>query len=189
MGTRGLKICKACRKSFEPQLTDDEIREIWFTEDQLAADEEHKLYSGHGHLVAPTQDLCEKCRIDPTVEVVRDMFGGPPQYRKRGKDDKPRRVPVRDGNIIAPLKAVNFDGPIKDWPVTASDGTELVIQGQIPPPQQVVDEMARIYKTLPEKDRKRIRAAVAKSKGVAPTPKKAKKKTLWQRLFPKKKKE
>ena len=175
MGTRGLKICKACRRSFEPQLTDSEIREIWFTEQELEMDEEHRLYSGHGHLQAPYQDLCERCSMDPNVEAFPGgLFGGPPVYRVRDPErDRPRRLPVQDGNVIAPPKQSLHK-------VQTSDGFGFTIDGPLPP-QEVIDTLgAAIRKGLPGGEiGPAVRVKITKKK---------KRRTLWQRLFGKKKK-
>lgn len=194
MGTRGLKICRACRRSFEPQLTDDEIFDLWFTEEEIEADEEHEAMTGHSHLRAPVQELCAKCAMDPELYPVYGPFGGPPQYRRKGKT---KRLPVQDGNVMQLprhpghlLQDMIDSAPKLDvHKVKASDGTEMEIHGPQPPPE-VVEEMARIYKTMQPDEQKKIQAAVAKAKQqpklrVRITRKK-KKPTLWQMLIGKK---
>lgn len=137
MALKGIKICKACRKAFEPQLTDAEIRELWFTEEQLVAEEEHVEMSGHGHLMAPYQELCGKCAMDPEVEVVGGgFFGGPARYMKRKpkSDGGLRKLKVTDSNIVSLPKQEGVHD------VETSDGFKMRVEGPLPP-QEIIDAM------------------------------------------------
>lgn len=144
MGTRGLKICKACRRSFEPQLTDQEIRELWFTEEQLAADQEHIEMAGHGHLMAPYQELCGKCSTDPDVELVHGSLFGPPVYRKRGRVKKLKVSEQKPDTVLFPSPQDSLDAMGEflsgTHKVKTSDGFEMTIEGPLPP-QDVIDAM------------------------------------------------
>jgi len=143
MGTRGLKICKGCRKSFEPQLTDSEIFELWFTEKEIEMDREHEEQSGHSHLEAPTQELCGKCSMDPEMTMMHNPLTGDHHYAPRRKM---KRLKVQDMSE-------------REFHVKASDGTPMTFTGNTPPPQDIVDMMNDMTKTL---QRKTVKSEVKK---------------------------
>lgn len=167
MGTRGIKICGACRRSFEPQFTDDEILRLWYTEEEIEADDEHEAQTGHSHLEAPSQELCPSCSMDPDVVYVGAPFGGRPVYRK--KKEKPRRIPVQDGNVVAP--------PRPRHEVRTTDGLRMTVEGPLPP-QEIIDAMGAAI---------RAGSAGGTITPVPADPIVSEKKTLWQRIFGKKK--
>lgn len=186
MTKRGIKICKGCRRSFEPQLTDDEIFDLWFTEEEIEADEQHFEQTGHSHLNAPIQELCAKCSVDPDLYPVHGPFGGPTQYRRKTKmkkikvqEDAPLRGLVPD--MIMHDEFVPEHAQVHD--VVASDGTKMQIHGP-KPPQEIIDAMAAA-----------VRAGQVEGT-IKQTPKKAvititrekKKPSIWELLFGKKKK-
>lgn len=123
MGTRGLKICKCCRKAFEPQLTDAEIASLWFTEQELEMDQEHFEQTGHSHLQAPVQELCDKCSMNPDLEAQHNPFTGRTMYRIR---QKMKKLKVENKNVHQ---------------VTTSSGIPLTIEGTLPP-QEIIDIIA-----------------------------------------------
>lgn len=175
MGIRGLKICKACHRSFEPQLTDEEIRELWFTEEQLAQDKEHVEMTGHGHLMAPYQELCMKCSMDPDLEMLGGgIFGTPVRYRKRPKrGDRPRRLKVEDLNPV-PQKEEEVHE------VETTNGLKMTIHGPLPP-QEVIDAMgAAVRSGAMEGTVKPVRKAKVTIIKKRPS--------LWDALFGKRKK-
>lgn len=142
MGTKGLKICKGCHKSFEPQFTDSEIFDLWFTEKEIEMDREHMEQSGHSHLEAPTQELCAVCAMDPDLFAIHAPLGGEVQYRKR---QKVKRMKVQDLNE-------------KEYRVKATDGTAMTFVGNRPPPQEIVDMMNDFTRAaIKQKDEKIIK--------------------------------
>ncbi len=190
MGTRGIKICKGCRRSFEPQLTDDEIFDLWFTQEEIEADEEHEAQTGHSHLEAPTQELCGKCAMDPDLYPVYGPFGGPPQYRRKSKM---KRLPVQDSNVIQLprhpghlLQDMLDSAPQLDvHKVKASDGTEMEIHGPLPP-QEIIDAMAQAVKAGQVEGTITPRAKATARITITRTKKKA---SIWERIFGNKKKD
>lgn len=107
MSKKGIKICKCCRKAFEPQFTDAEIASLWFTEKQLEMDQEHIEMTGHSHLQAPVQELCGKCSLDPDIETMYGPFGV--KYRKR---QKMKKLKVHSNNQLVTDGLVIHEGPL-----------------------------------------------------------------------------
>ena len=130
--------------------------------------------AGHGHLMAPYQELCGKCSVDPEVELVGGSLFGPPVYRKRPKGgDRPRRLKVEDFNPV-PQK----DEKVHE--VQTSDGFKMTIEGPLPP-QEIIDAMgAAVRSGAVEgtiKPAKKAKVTIIK-----------KRPSLWDVLFGKKKK-
>ena len=180
MGAKGLKICKACHKSFEPQLSDADMRDLWYEEEELERDREHAEASGHSHLEEPPyQELCMKCSKDPDVEVLLPgPFGGETLYRKRRKAASMKKLRVQDVQAQTEHR------------VMASDGTEMTLTGgSNPPPQEIVDLMREASKGFEEALAKRDVQKMGEHLAKEEAPKPPEKRPLWRIIFRRKKKD
>ncbi len=88
-----LKLCKACFRSFTPQLSDHEMKLLFY--DQETIDKVDFLLAEwpgayRDPLHVPYQVVCEKCLVDPRLEVYHSFLGGP-QFRLRPEDPKPEK--------------------------------------------------------------------------------------------------
>lgn len=147
MGTPGLKLCGCCRKTFRPQFSEEDLRDLYFEEDQLERMEAMaKEYPTHFQMPhVPTQDLCVKCASDPDLVVSTNIFG-PTRYEIRRPEAERKTV-------------------------------KLKVRGEASRGDMIVGTGAALssWSPSPAVDEKRVEEIVEKVL--------SKKKTLWERLF------
>lgn len=86
-----MEVCLSCKKSFKPQLTDEDILSLFYEPEELERIEFFRKEYPHANIpepYAPYQILCDRCSNDPDVEVRRGMSGDLWVTKKEKKDSK-----------------------------------------------------------------------------------------------------
>lgn len=110
MEGKPLRICKACYRTFRPQLTDDQLVDLYYEPDEVEKIQfmQAEYYGHHGvpKIHIPSQFLCEPCINDPEISIEEGIFGtvsicrngrrinGPLERdkgRKKGKDKEEQK--------------------------------------------------------------------------------------------------
>jgi hypothetical protein len=84
-----LRICKACKRTFVPQLSDDQLLALFYEPEYVEKVEflqaEYPGFMGVPSLNTPKQIVCTKCMDDPNVEITTSWMGGVEVRRKNKK--------------------------------------------------------------------------------------------------------
>lgn len=138
-----MKICQGCDRSFVPQLVDQDIKDLFYGEEELERLEQMDEEHGHPHgPPLPFQELCPTCANDPDLVPVSSFPGGQVQWRRKPKGgDEKRKVPVTAVDEPPILRAgfgkwVDSEG--REAPEEVQQMLADMVKGMVPAEMKVV---------------------------------------------------